>query len=250
MTQNIIITQTVAILIDGNNIERSLQQVTGDKNIVLDFDAVIPRLLAGRGLNRLVYFREGKDISTKLSDRIQGNYHGRVVACHKSADVPLAIYATQIAEKVDTVVIMSGDSDYVELVRYLQSRGVRVEIAAVTETTARVLVEEADLFVPLARTDGFSFSPKRKKDGDKRSEVTKPEPSERSSKKRKYKKRKKGGDGDTSVIVVGEDPGTDWVPPWEGEIPGLSTPESVPTEGVIGEHREYFLKGKNVESNE
>ncbi|MCB0622055.1 MAG: NYN domain-containing protein, partial [Saprospiraceae bacterium] len=46
--------------------------------------------------------------------------------------------------KVDTIIILSGDADYVELVRHLKSEGVRVEIAAVERTTARILQEEAD----------------------------------------------------------------------------------------------------------
>ncbi len=44
------ITQTVAILIDGNNIERSLHTLSGSKNAMLNFDSVIPKLLDGRGL--------------------------------------------------------------------------------------------------------------------------------------------------------------------------------------------------------
>ena len=39
------ITQTVAILIDGNNIERSLHKVLGNDNAMLNFDNVIPKLL-------------------------------------------------------------------------------------------------------------------------------------------------------------------------------------------------------------
>lgn len=157
------ISQSVAILVDGNNIERSLHHITEDKNVLLDFDAVVPKLLKNRGLNRLIYFREGKSISSKLAERLHENYHGNVIPCHKSADIPLTIFATQIAEKVDTIVILSGDSDYVELVRYLKSRGVRVEIASVEQTTASILVEEANCFVPLTKEDCFSYDYRRKK---------------------------------------------------------------------------------------
>ena len=146
--------QCVAILIDGNNIERSLQSLT-KKNVLANFDTLVPRLLADRALNRLVYFREGKEISSKLAERLHENFHGSVVPCHKSADIPLTIFATQVAQKVDTIIILSGDSDYVELVRYLKSRGVRVEIAAVEENTASVLIDEADHFTPITKDDSF-----------------------------------------------------------------------------------------------
>lgn len=155
------ITQSVAILIDGNNIERSLHSLTKDDNCMINFDNLIPKLLKGRGLSRLIYFREGNQISSKLADRLLTNYMGSVVPCHKSADIPLSISATQIARKVDTIIILSGDSDYVELVRHLKGEGVRIEIAAVKATTAQILIDEADHFIEINEEDSFSLGPKR-----------------------------------------------------------------------------------------
>jgi uncharacterized LabA/DUF88 family protein len=156
------ISQSVAILVDGNNIERSIHSETNKPNTMLNFDTLVPRLLGNRGLNRLVYFREGKQISSKLKERLHANYHGSVRPCHKSADIPLSIKATQLANKVDTIIIMSGDSDYVELVIHLKSEGVRVEIAAVPATTSRLLIEEADYFHEITRDDWFTLEPKKK----------------------------------------------------------------------------------------
>ena len=156
--KNITINQSVAILCDGNNIERSIHDQSGQANTMVNFDTLIPKLLDGRGLNRLIYFREGQNISSKLAERLHEHYYGSVVACHKSADIPLSIKATQLSSKVDTIIIMSGDSDYVELVRHLKSEGVRVEIAAVEDTTARILIEEADHFHPITREDWFTFT--------------------------------------------------------------------------------------------
>src|SRR3989339_2148943 len=164
MKKEVSISQSVAILIDGNNIERSIHTKTNNTSTMLNFDTVIPKLLDNRGLNRLIYFREGKSISSKLSERLHHDYHGSVVPCHKSADIPLSIKATQLSTKVDTIIIMSGDSDYVDLVKHLKSEGVRVEIAAVEETTARILIEEADYFHPITQEDWFVYNPPR---GDK-----------------------------------------------------------------------------------
>lgn len=155
------IIQSVAILIDGNNIERSLHSLTKDDNCMINFDNLIPKLLKGRGLSRLIYFREGNQISSKLADRLLTNYMGSVVPCHKSADIPLSISATQIARKVDTIIILSGDSDYVELVRHLKGEGVRIEIAAVKATTAQILIDESDHFIEINEEDSFSLVPKR-----------------------------------------------------------------------------------------
>ena len=159
MTKEILINQTVAILCDGNNLERSIHEQSGSASTMVNFDTIIPKLLNGRGLNRLIYFREGQNISSKLAERLHERYYGSVVPCHKSADIPLSIKATQLSSKVDTIVIMSGDSDYIDLVLHLKSEGVRVEIAAVKETTARALIEEADHFHPITKEDWFSYVP-------------------------------------------------------------------------------------------
>lgn len=157
--KNILINQSVAILCDGNNIERSIHELSGKTNTMINFDTLIPKLLSGRGLNRLIYFREGKNISSKFAERLHEHYYGSVVPCHKSADIPLSIKATQLASKVDTIIIMSGDSDYVELVLHLKAEGVRVEIAAVPKTTAKILKDEADHFHAITKDDWFVYTP-------------------------------------------------------------------------------------------
>ena len=52
---------------------------------------------------------------------------------------------------------MSGDSDFVELVRHLKAEGVRVEIAAVKSTTAKILLEEASYFHEITKDDWFEY---------------------------------------------------------------------------------------------
>ena len=154
---DILINQSVAILCDGNNIERSIHGVSKNQKAMINFDQLIPKLLNGRGLNRLIYFREGQSISEKFAERLHENYYGSVVPCHKSADIPLSIKATQLASKVDTIIIMSGDSDFVELVAHLKAEGVRVEIAAVKETTAKILLDEANYFHEITSDDWFIY---------------------------------------------------------------------------------------------
>ena len=151
------ITQSVAILCDGNNIERSIHEESQSTHTMVNFDDLIPKLLNGRGLNRLIYFREGKAISSKFAERLHENFYGAVIPCHKSADIPLSIKASQLSSKVDTIIIMSGDSDFVELVRHLKAEGVRVEIAAVKKTTAKILLEEASYFHEITKTDWFEY---------------------------------------------------------------------------------------------
>lgn len=181
--EDVVINQSVAILIDGNNIERSIHSITKNNSSMLNFDSLVPKLLDNRGLNRLVYFREGKQISSKLRERLHYNFHGSVRPCHKSADIPLSIKATQLADKVDTIIIMSGDSDYIELVRHLISEGVRVEIAAVENTTSQMLIDEADYFHAITSDDWFTLNKSPQKKGTRKKAPNKKKASQKTSKK-------------------------------------------------------------------
>lgn len=172
VTNMVAISQSVAILIDGNNIEKSIHGLVGQTNVMLNFDVLVPALVTNRSLNRIIYFREGVNISAKLAERLRDKYHGSVIPCHKSADIPLTIYAIQICEKVDTIIILSGDSDYIELVRHLKSKGVRVEVCSVLETTAQVLKDECDHHIPLSAEHIFSYvNPKAKAKKKKKGNV-------------------------------------------------------------------------------
>lgn len=160
---DVYISQSCAILVDGNNIERSIDSSFDVDNGMINFDQLIPKILGERALNRLIYFREGKNISSKLADRLHQHFHGSVTPCHKSADIPLTIKATQLATKVDCLIILSGDSDYIELVKHLKGEGVRVEICAVEATTSKALIEEAEFFHPIGEKDIFTYSGPKKK---------------------------------------------------------------------------------------
>lgn len=149
--------QSVAVLIDGNNIGISINNSFGYK-YMLNFDSVVTNVLNGRGLNRLIYLREGKHISEKFAERLRKNFFGIVIPCIKSADIPLTIQAVKLAEKVDTIIIFSGDSDYCELVDYLKGSGVRVEIVAVKDSASKALLEKADGYYFISKDDIFELS--------------------------------------------------------------------------------------------
>ncbi|MBI4414880.1 MAG: NYN domain-containing protein [Candidatus Kerfeldbacteria bacterium] len=65
-------------------------------------------------------------------------------------DVGLAMDAVRLSPRLDVVVIVSGDGDYVPLVEYLQNHGVIVEVLAFGESTSSKLREAADLFIDLS----------------------------------------------------------------------------------------------------
>lgn len=155
-----LISQRVAVLVDGNNIGMSIHEKTKNPQAMLNFKKFVPKVLKGRGLNRFYFFREGKSISVKLAKLLHDEFFGVVVPCGKSADVHLTITATEIADKVDTIIILSGDSDYLPLVKHLQSRGVRVEIACLALSASSALVLSADYHYEITNDDFYYFKQK------------------------------------------------------------------------------------------
>ncbi|MES2471013.1 MAG: NYN domain-containing protein [Patescibacteria group bacterium] len=65
-------------------------------------------------------------------------------------DVGLAVDAIKMAPKVDAVILVSGDGDFVPLVQYLQTHeGCQVEVVSFGKSTSSKLIETADDFYDL-----------------------------------------------------------------------------------------------------
>ena len=65
-------------------------------------------------------------------------------------DVGLAVDAIKMSPRLDCVVIVSGDGDFVPLVEYLQTIGVQVEVVSFGKSTSGKLREATDDFVDLS----------------------------------------------------------------------------------------------------
>ena len=64
-------------------------------------------------------------------------------------DIGIAVEALMLAPKLDVLVLVSGDGDFVELVLALRALGVKVEVYAFERSAGRELREAADFFVPI-----------------------------------------------------------------------------------------------------
>lgn len=65
-------------------------------------------------------------------------------------DIGLAMDCIELAPKLDTIVIVSGDGDYVPLVNHLRhALGCRIEAIAFGKSSSALLREECDLFIDL-----------------------------------------------------------------------------------------------------
>ena len=65
-------------------------------------------------------------------------------------DIGLAMDTIELAPKLDTIVIVSGDGDYVPLVHHLRhALGCRIEVIAFGKSSSSLLREESDSFIDL-----------------------------------------------------------------------------------------------------
>jgi len=79
-------------------------------------------------------------------------------------DVGITVDAIKIAPSVDTIILFSGDGDFLQLVEYLQQQGKRVEIVAFGKTCSQKLKNAADEFFDIEKQpEKFLFLIKERK---------------------------------------------------------------------------------------
>jgi len=149
--------QRAAVFIDVQNMYHSARNLHGAR---VNFKNVVDAAVANRKLIRsfayVVRTKTGEEkpffdalikegIETRVKD-LQEFYGGAKKA---DWDVGMAIDAVRTADIVDTVVIVSGDGDFIPLVDYLKGRGRRVEVVAFGRTASQKLKEAADDFLDI-----------------------------------------------------------------------------------------------------
>ncbi|RMD59458.1 NYN domain-containing protein [Candidatus Parcubacteria bacterium] len=74
-------------------------------------------------------------------------------------DVGIAVDTIKLADKLDVIVLVTGDGDFVPLVNYLQNnKGCLVEVMAFRQTASSQLVEVSDDFINLSEDSKFLLS--------------------------------------------------------------------------------------------
>lgn len=150
--------QRVAVLIDAQNLYHSAKNLYGRK---VNFDSVLKESLAGRKLVRAIAYvitseagdeqgffealeKVGIETMTKDLQVFAGG------AKKADWDVGLAIDAVKLVHKIDSIVIASGDGDFVPLVEYLKSSsGCQVEIISFGKSSSGKLIEVSDDFIDM-----------------------------------------------------------------------------------------------------
>ncbi len=150
--------QRVGIFIDTQNLYHSAKNLYKSK---VNFGAVVKEALAGRQLIRAVAYvirtesEEEKGffealnktgIETKIKD-IRVFAGGAKKA---DWDLGMAVDAIAMSQKLDTIVLATGDGDFVPVVEYLKyTQGCQVEVIAFGKSSSGQLREAADDFVDM-----------------------------------------------------------------------------------------------------
>jgi len=168
--------QRVGIFIDTQNLYHSARS---NYRAHVNYKGLIDAALSGRQLIRAFAYvikAESTDeskffdaltdmgIETRVKD-LQVFYSGEKKA---DWDVGIAMDIVRLSEKLDVVVLVSGDGDFTEVLKYVRSRGIRAEVMSFRKTTSAMLTEEADNFIdlgadparfliPLAKPSGKNF---------------------------------------------------------------------------------------------
>ena len=64
-------------------------------------------------------------------------------------DVGITVDAIKMAPKLDTVILVSGDGDFIPLVEYLKNQGCQVEVVSFGKSASGKLIEVVDDFLDL-----------------------------------------------------------------------------------------------------
>lgn len=150
--------QRVGIFIDTQNLYHSAKNLYGCK---VNFGNVVKDGLGNRSLIRAVAYvittesgeeksffdaleKVGIETKTKNLQIFSGG------AKKADWDVGLAVDAIKLAPKLDAIILITGDGDFIPLVEYLQvNEGCQVEVISFGKSSSGKLIEIADDFIDL-----------------------------------------------------------------------------------------------------
>ncbi|MFA5075969.1 MAG: NYN domain-containing protein [Patescibacteria group bacterium] len=150
--------QRVGVFVDSQNMYHTAKNLYRAK---VNFKEILKTAIAGRRLVRAVAYviesksheeagffdaldKQGFEVKSK---ELQVFFGG---AKKGDWDIGMAIDTVKMADKLDCVILVTGDGDFIPLIRYLkENKGCLVEVVAFSKTTSTKLIEEADDFTDL-----------------------------------------------------------------------------------------------------
>jgi uncharacterized LabA/DUF88 family protein len=150
--------QRVGVFVDVQNLYYSARNVYKSK---VDFRAILKEAIKGKNLIRAIayviradvkdeknFFDALKNIGYEVKEKDLQVFYGG--AKKGDWDIGIAMDLIELAPKLDTVILVSGDGDFVPLVRHLKhALGCYVEVMAFGKSSSQKLIEAADNYFDL-----------------------------------------------------------------------------------------------------
>jgi uncharacterized LabA/DUF88 family protein len=155
--------QRIGVFVDVQNMYYSAKNLYGSK---VNFRNLLKEAISGRLLVRAIAYVIKADVKDEntfydaleemgfevKSKDLQVFFGG---AKKGDWDVGIAMDVMRLAPKLDTVILISGDGDFSDLLEHAKSLGCRTEVIAFGKTTSRRLIEVADSFIDLDKRKKF-----------------------------------------------------------------------------------------------
>ena len=149
----------MGVLVDVSNMYHSAKNLYHKR---VNFKEVLKEAVAGRKLIRAIAYvvrteqgeetpffealdKQGFEVNMKDLQIFAGG------AKKGDWDVGITVDAIKLSQNLDVIILITGDGDYVPLVKYLkENKGCLVEVMAFGRTASGALVEESDSFIDLS----------------------------------------------------------------------------------------------------
>ncbi|MBU0979881.1 MAG: NYN domain-containing protein [Nanoarchaeota archaeon] len=153
--------QRIGVFVDVQNLYYSAKDFYHKK---VNFQAILREAVKGRSLIRAMTYVIKADVKDEANffDALRAiGYEVRskdlqtFPGGHKKGDwdIGIAMDMIELAPKLDTMVLISGDGDFIPLVQHLRrALGCRVELIAFGKSASSKLIEEVDSYTDLDKT--------------------------------------------------------------------------------------------------
>ncbi len=160
---NAMSTERVGVFVDVANIVYSLRGM----RFSVDFGRLLDFLRANRRLARAQayaptnpepgaeqsFLNAVKGMGYRITTKNYKTFSNGAKKADLDLDLCMDIVRLVEAKAVDTIVLVSGDSDFLPLLDFCYDHGVRVEVAAFDDAASMILRQSCDLFINLSLVD-------------------------------------------------------------------------------------------------
>jgi uncharacterized LabA/DUF88 family protein len=138
---------------------RLLKDLTGDRQLVRAIAYIVQKPEVNQSGFHEALSRFGYDLKIKELKITQRNDGSGSTVAKGSWDVGLTIDVMMMAPKLDTVILVTGDGEYLPLVEAVKVLGCRVELVSFERSTSGGLIRAADHYIPI--TESWIFKEKK-----------------------------------------------------------------------------------------